>query len=79
MPHANRPSGPGKPVVEQRDAARTQEELEDLSREPGNDAADAAREDPTRGPRTAERDAHTKSGGNNAGSDSGRRTGRQRT
>jgi hypothetical protein len=76
MPHANRPSGPGKPVVEQRDAARTQEELEDLSREPG---ADAAREDPTRGPRTAERDAHTKSGGNNARSDSGRRTGRQKT
>jgi len=75
MPQANRPSGPGKPVTGQRDAAAQREELEELDREPGAEAT----EDPTRGPRTAERDAHTKSGGGNAGSDSGRRSGRQRT
>jgi hypothetical protein len=77
MPHANRPSGPGKPTTGQRDAAEHREELEEMSDDPSAEGAAGA--DPTRGPRTAERDAHTKSGGGNAGSDSGRRTGRQRT
>jgi hypothetical protein len=77
MPSANRPSGPGKPTITQRDAAEEREELEEMSDNPAAEGTPGV--DPTRGPRTAERDAHTKSGGPNAGSDSGRRTGRQRT
>jgi len=57
MPNAKRPSGPGRPAVERRDAAHEREELEELDT-PDTPAADAER-DPTRGPRTAERDAHT--------------------
>ena len=56
MPNAKRPAGPGRPTVEERDAAAEREELEELDTEdiPASDAGD-----PTRGPRTAERDAHT--------------------
>lgn len=77
MRQSDSPSGPGKPAVVQRDAAREREQLEDMADAPAAEGAGGA--DPTRGPRTAERDAHTKSGGRNAGSDSGRRTGRQKT
>ncbi len=58
MPNAKRPSGPGRPTVERRDAAHEREELEDL--EIDDTPAAEAEHDPTRGPRTAERDAYTK-------------------
>jgi hypothetical protein len=77
MRHANKPSGPGKPVTGQRGAAETREQLEEMSDEPRAEGTPEGR-DPTRGPRTAERDFHTKSGGRNAPSDSGRRRGRAR-
>ncbi len=56
MPNAKRPAGPGRPAIEARDAAAEREELEELDTDdiPANDAGD-----PTRGPRAAERDAHT--------------------
>lgn len=50
MPDANSPAGPGKPTTQRREAASEREQLEEMS------SPDAA--DPTRGPRTAERDAH---------------------
>jgi hypothetical protein len=81
MRHANRPSGPGKPTTGRRDAAEEREELEEASEAPdaSQGAVNVGGTDPTRGARTAERDAHTKSGGRSSGSDSGRRTGPQKT
>lgn len=55
MRNANRPSGPGKPTHERRDAAVESEELEEL----GGDAAQA--DEASTRVRQAERDAHDKS------------------
>ncbi len=75
MPHANRPSGPGKPINERRDSVAEQEELEELARdnESGATAEPAAADagDAGRGARHAERDATTK--GENAKATSGSR------
>ena len=57
MPHANRPSGPGKPANERRDSAAEREELEQMTDEARGTADDPGR-DPTRSVRQAERDAH---------------------
>lgn len=67
MPDAKSPSGPGKPITERRDAAVEREELEEM-----DSAADDAGGDPTRGPRTAERDAHVSGGNDNSAPKGGR-------
>lgn len=53
MPSANRPSGPGKPINERRDAAVESEEMEELGGEAQADEASSR-------VRQAERDAHDK-------------------
>jgi hypothetical protein len=57
MRNAKRPSGPGKPEKEVRDAVRVREELDELAASRNGDDAPAGR-DPTRSARQAERDAH---------------------
>jgi len=61
MPHANRPSGPGKPINERRDRVAEQEELEELAGDssPGA-AAEPSASDAGRATRNAERAANTK-------------------
>ncbi|HEY0856161.1 MAG TPA: hypothetical protein VGE16_03845 [Albitalea sp.] len=54
MPNANRPSGPGKPINERRDAAVESEEMDELGGEAQADEASSR-------VRQAERDAHDKS------------------
>jgi hypothetical protein len=76
MRNANRPSGPGKPATDQRDSAEQREELEEMSDDPAAEGAAGA--DPTRGPRTAERDARTEPSGKSAGNNGSRRAGRTR-
>jgi hypothetical protein len=59
MRHANRPSGPGKPTNERRDAAVASEELDEtLEDRAGADAEGST--DPARDARGAERNAHVK-------------------
>jgi hypothetical protein len=63
MRHADRPSGPGKPLVERREATTEQEELDELAadtegREP-EDAAENARH--------ADRNAHSNTGRDGGG------------
>ena len=58
MPHANRPSGPGKPTNERREEVTEREELEEMMNE-AQGTADEPPRDPTRAARQAERDAHT--------------------
>lgn len=61
MPHANRPSGPGKPINERRDSVAEQEELEELAGDTTPAAStEPAADDAGRGARHAERAAHTK-------------------
>jgi hypothetical protein len=62
MPHANRPSGPGKPINERRDSVAEQEELDELSGDNSTPGAAAEPESTDAGPgaRNAERAAHTK-------------------
>ncbi len=54
MPNANRPSGPGKPINERRDAAVESEEMEELGGEAQADEASSR-------VRQTERDADDKS------------------
>ena len=68
MRHANRPSGPSKPVAERRDAVMEREgrdELEVTSRVSSTGGAQAS--DPSRNARQAERSAHTRSERGRAG------------
>ena len=68
MRHADRPSGPGKPLTERRDAVAEQEEIDEMDTDlpdrpqPGADLAEGARH--------ADRNAHAESdrdqGGDNA-------------
>lgn len=68
MPDANRPSGPGKPIRERRDAVEEQEEIDELDAgRAADEPADASPIDPTRSARHAERDAHTPSDRDKAG------------
>lgn len=65
MRHADRPSGPGKPINERRDATAAQEESDEL-------AADLADEgqapgDPGESARHADRNAHANEGRDGAG------------
>lgn len=53
MPNAKAPSGPGRPLQEREDAVAEQEGMAEL------EAESPAAEDPSRGARQAERDAHT--------------------
>jgi hypothetical protein len=65
MRHADRPSGPGKPLTERRDAVAEQEEIDEMDAgqpdapQPGSDPAAAARH--------ADRDAHAGSDRDGAG------------
>jgi hypothetical protein len=59
MSHANRPSGPGKPIQERRDATTEREELDETLDEAQGTAAEGDT-DPTRSARQAERNAHVK-------------------
>ncbi|NML15965.1 hypothetical protein [Azohydromonas caseinilytica] len=59
MPDAKSPAGPGKSTTERREAATEAEEIQELLTPDDDESV----EDPTRAPRTAERDAHV-SGGN---------------
>jgi cell division septum initiation protein DivIVA len=59
MRHANRPSGPGKPIQERRGEVAEREELEQIVDE-AQGSADSPLRDPTRSARQAERAAHTK-------------------
>ena len=54
MPNANRPSGPGKPINERRDAVAESEEMDELGGEAQADEASSR-------VRQAERDTHDKS------------------
>jgi hypothetical protein len=54
MPDSNRPSGPGKPTQQQRDAAIEQEEIDELAEDRFGDRPG----DPSAAARRAERDAH---------------------
>jgi hypothetical protein len=57
MPDAKRPSGPGRPSQEKRDAVVEREELNELGgTQP--DAEESAQPDPSVDARHAERDAH---------------------
>ena len=79
MPHANRPSGPGRPIQERRDSAAEQEELEELSGDSPGAAESAPEPEPSDGgqaARNAERAAHTK--GQNATAASGTSRDRRR-
>lgn len=69
MPHANRPSGPSKPIHERRDAVTEREERDEV-RTPGG----AQASDPMRSARQAERAAHTRSEPNKAAGSPVRRT-----
>ena len=73
MPHANRPSGPGKPITERRDSVAEQESLEELAGDNSSAAADepaaADVRESSRTARHAERAANTK--GQNAKAASG--------
>ena len=60
MRDTNRPSGPGKPIQERRDATTEREELDETLDEAQGPAAEGDT-DPTRSARQAERDAHVKS------------------
>jgi len=77
MPHANRPSGPGKPINERRDSVAEQEELAELAGDssPGA-AAEPQASDAGPGARHAERKATTK--GQNATAASGTSRDRRR-
>lgn len=67
MPNANRPSGPGKPEKEQRAAADTREQFDEVELGGAAEADGEAARDPTRSARTAERDAHVGSKGRPGG------------
>ena len=56
MRHADRPSGPGKPLKERRDAVTAQEETDELEADDGSTSPPAG--DPTRSARHADRKAH---------------------
>ena len=56
MRHADRPSGPGKPLQERRDAVTAQEETDELAADDGSMPPTA--EDPVRAARHADRNAH---------------------
>jgi hypothetical protein len=65
MRHADKPSGPGKPLKERRDATTAQEQSDEM-------AADAAGEaeppgDPGESARHADRNAHANEGRDGAG------------
>ena len=68
MEHGDRPSGPGEPIKERRDATAAQEESDEMAA----DAADAAGEaeppvDPGENARHADRNAHANEGRDGAG------------
>jgi hypothetical protein len=72
MRHANRPSGPSKPIAERRDAVAEREgrdELEVTGRVQSTGGAQAS--DPARNARQAERAAHTRSERERPGASSG--------
>ena len=66
MRHADRPSGPGAPLKERRDAVTAAEEAEEPEADDGSTRPRA--DDPTRTARHAERNAHV---GSNAGDGAG--------
>ena len=67
MRHADRPSGPGKPLKERRDAVTAQEESDELEADadPGTPQPD----DPARSARHADRNAHTGGDGRDGAGD----------
>jgi len=68
MRHADRPSGPGKPLTERRDAVAEQEEIDEMDTDLPDRPQPGA--DPAEGARHADRNAHAESdrdqGGDNA-------------
>jgi len=60
VPESRRPTGPGQPRQERRDAVAEREEIDELAVERNDDAAQHI--NPVSGARHAERDAHTPAG-----------------
>ena len=56
MRHADRPSGPGKPIKERRDATAAQEESDEMAADSAGDAEPPG--DPGEKARHADRNAH---------------------
>ena len=67
MTSADRPSGPGKPLQERREAATEQEELDELAAEQAGEPVDAPAEEAAAAARHAERAAHTPSDAGGSG------------
>jgi len=65
MRHADRPSGPGKPIKERRDATAAQEESDEMAADAAGDAEPPG--DPGENARHADRNAHAKADRDGAG------------
>jgi hypothetical protein len=65
MRHADRPSGPGKPLKERRDATTAQEESDEMAADAAGDAEPPG--DPGESARHADRNAHAGSDRDGAG------------
>ena len=65
MRHADRPSGPGKPINERRDATAAQEESDEMAVDAAGDAEPPV--DPGENARHADRNAHADSERDGAG------------
>jgi len=65
MRHADRPSGPGKPIQERRDATAAQEESDEMAADAAGESAPPG--DPGESARHADRNAHADSERDGAG------------
>lgn len=65
MRHADRPSGPGKPIKERRDATAAQEESDEMAADAAGDAEPPV--DPGESAHHADRNAHADSDRDGAG------------
>ena len=65
MRHADRPSGPGKPIKERRDATVAQEESDEMAADSAGEAQPPG--DPGESARHADRNAHADSARDGAG------------
>jgi hypothetical protein len=67
MRHADKPSGPGKPIKERRDAVAAQEESDEMARSAETEGTEQPPADPGENARHADRNAHANPGRDGAG------------